>query len=560
MAGVCLLGCYPSDGSSAYPGYTFYASGATAYLVDMNGKSLHTWKASGSAQTCAYLLADGSALFPLNNSSCTSPSHDGAYPSGRFQKISWDGAVLWDYYFCDSTARAGYDVEPMPNGNILVPADSSTLSKVFEIQPTGTNTGQVVWQYTLPTNMTASSTYLNSVSYNPALDQILVDLQEPQRKLVVIDHSSKSNGVIFTNTVATSGRVHAAVWVTKYFLGTSNVLPDSDFSAMRTNNLLVVYNGGTKALEVSMATSNTVKSWTFAYTDHEGSVQRLPNGNTLLSSGNTTTITEMDDSGNTVATITAAGSIDRAYRYGYAFPGVYRLVTNKLIVASSHGSPSPSGTTTNAYGAYVTATVNPADTTANSVQYTNAGWQLSSGKATNGASSGASTNVVLLMTNHFSLTWLWKTNYWLQYATNGSGSVTCTSGASGWNASASVAALTATAPAGTYFVGWSGDTNTCTISGAQLSIPMTQARTITGNFAALPTNLTLQVQAANASDSAFSIGVSNLPAGASGVWLTATSLVAGGWQTSAPFVFPGSYSNWSFPRSSTNTFFRLRLQ
>ena len=100
--------------ATAYPGYTFYASGSKAYLVDMSGKSLHTWTASGGAQTCAYLLADGSALFPIQNSSCTSPAHNGAYPSGRFQKIGWDGTILWDYSFCDSTARAGYDVEPMP--------------------------------------------------------------------------------------------------------------------------------------------------------------------------------------------------------------------------------------------------------------------------------------------------------------------------------------------------------------------------------------------------------------------------------------------------------------
>ena len=274
--------------ATAYPGYTLCASGAKAYLLDMTGKTLHTWTASSSAQTCAYLLADGSALFPIQNTSCTAPQHDGACPSGRFQKISWDGAILWDYKFCDSTARAGYDVEPMPNGNILIPGDSSTVAKVFEVKPTGTNTGQLVWSNTLPSSMTSGQTYINSVSYNPDRDKILVDLQEPQRKLVVIDHS-ESGSVTLTYTVGTSGRVHAAAWVTRYFMGTTNLLPDGDFTAMRTNNLLVVYNGGPSAVEVNLAT-NLVKSFSYSYSDHEGSVQRLPNGNTLVCNGNSTSI------------------------------------------------------------------------------------------------------------------------------------------------------------------------------------------------------------------------------------------------------------------------------
>ena len=329
LAGIGLILLAPATcrAAPACPGYTFFASGSKAYLLDMNSKTAHTWQASGSAQTCAYLLTDGSALFPIQSSSCTAPAHNGAYPSGRFQKISWDGAVTWDYTLCDSTARCGYDVEPMPNGNILVPADASNVSKIFEVQPTGTNSGTVVWTYTLPTNLTGSTTYLNSVSYNPDLDQILVDLQEPQRKLVVINHSG-TGSVAYTYTVASTGRVHAAAWVTKYFIGSTAVPTNADFTAMRTNNLLVVYNDGKKAMEVSLVSNSLVRSYTYAFDSHEGSVQRLPNGNTLVTPGNARTITEIDDSGATVATMTAPGSIDRAYRYGYDYPGVSRLLTN----------------------------------------------------------------------------------------------------------------------------------------------------------------------------------------------------------------------------------------
>jgi hypothetical protein len=323
-----MIAMNSAQSATAYQGYTFFASGATAYLVNMSGTQVHTWKASGTAQTCAYLLEDGSALFPIYNSACTAPQHNGAHPHGRFQKISWDGVITWDYKFCDATARPGYDVEPMPNGNILIPADASAAAKIFEVQPTGATTGDVVWQCALPNSLAAvSGTYINSVSYNPQLDMILVDLQESNRKLVVIDHSVAGGSVVYTYKVGTTGRVHAAAWVHKYFLGTSTVMPDADTTAMRLNNLLVVYNGGDQAVEVNMTTNTRVKALSYTCSDHEGSVQRLPNGNTLVTPGGSKTITELDDNGSIVGTITAPGSIHRAYRYGFAYAGVARLTS-----------------------------------------------------------------------------------------------------------------------------------------------------------------------------------------------------------------------------------------
>jgi hypothetical protein len=545
----------------ACPGYTFCASGATAYLLDMNGKTLHTWTASGSAQTCAYLLSDGSALFPIQNTSCTSPQHNGAYPSGRFQKISWTNTIVWDFYFCDSTARAGYDVEPMPNGNILFPADASGVSKLFEIQPSGTSGGTLVWSNTLPSNLTGGQTYLNSAKYNPALDEIVVDLQDPQRDLVVISHAT--GNVVFTNLVGSSGRVHAANWVSKYFMGTTNLMPDADYAAMRTNNLLVVYNGGTKVVEVSMATSNQVKTFSVAYNDHEGSVQRLPNGNTLVSIGNTTSIIELDTNGNTVATITAPGMIDRAYRYGYAFPGVSRLVTNVLTIVSPHGTFTPSITTTNAYGALVSASVSQYETNAGNALYISTGWTLTGARATNNTASGMATNLVVTMTNNVTLIWLWKTNYWLATATNGYGSLAFSNGAPGWIPSTNSVTLTATASNNWHFSAWSGSTDGCAIASAQITAPMTQARTITGTFAidsAVLAAVRLNINLLRTDGSTLSIGTTNLPLGATASLLCATSLLDSVWQTNASFVATSAATNWTVPATKNNAFYRLQFQ
>ena len=550
-----------ASAASPYPGYTFYASGATAYLVDMTGRTVHTWTASSSAQTCAYLLPDGSALFPINNTACTSPSHNGAWPHGRLQRISWDGVITWDYLFCDSTARAGYDIEPMPNGNVLIPADSSTLAKIFEIQPSGATGGSVVWSCTLPTNITASTTYINSVSYNPDTDKILVDLQDPQHKLAVIDHATGNTE--FTYTVGSSGRVHAAAWVTRYFIGTTNIPAGADFAAMRTNNLLVVYNGGTNATEVSLATSNIVKTFKWsAISLHEGSVQRLPNGNTLLSSGNTTSIAELADDGTIVATIVAKANVERAYRYGYDFAGVSRLITNMLTVVSPAGSPSPSGVTTNANGAFVICSVNSAVTNVADSIFVNTGWSLSGGKATNGATSGTTNNLVICMTNNPTLTWLWKSNFWLATTTNGSGALNYSGGAPGWNPSTNSVTITATADANWHFSGWSGSTNGCAIAGAQITAPMAQARTIAGTFAAdsvAPTEVRLSLDWIPANGT-ISIGATNLSLGATVLLQHATSLPASNWDTDFSFVATSAVTNWTLPVSSSNVFYRLQFQ
>ena len=72
--------------------------------------------------------------------------------------------------------------------------------------------------------------------------------------------------------------------------------------------------------------------------------------------------------------------------------------------------------------------------------------------------------------------------YQLTTATNGSGSVTA---ADGWYASGASTVLTAMAAASWQFSHWSGDTNGCGIADNVITAPMTQARSITANFAAV---------------------------------------------------------------------------
>ncbi len=151
-----------------------------------------------------------------------------------------------------------------------------------------------------------------------------------------------------------------------------------------------------------------------------------------------------------------------------------------LTVASEHGTPSPDvGAHVYNAGTGLTPSCGTAVITNGTTRYSCTGWTMTA----HSPASGSSTSFSMTITNDATLTWLWETNYWLDTATSGSGSVDVDDG---WKASGANVQINATAAFGYSFSGWSGDTNDCTIGGAQITAPMTSARAITASFAVSP--------------------------------------------------------------------------
>lgn len=312
-----------------YPGYTFFSTGKTAYLVNMDKETVHQWAvAEGSVQTSPYLLRDGSVLFPLNKGGFTFKP-GGAHPSGTFQRIGWDGELLWDFQFFGDDFTPSYDIEPMPNGNVLLCAgyqDGRKPGKVFEIRPVGKNGGEVVWECNITEKLGGQvGGYINSISYNADTDQVFVNIQRPGTTLAVIDHSKPGADLLFKWDEGFSGRLHGGSWVTDNYVGTSIKIPGSDAGKMRVGNILTVSNGDNEVVEVDPRTNRKVKTIKYQFSEHQGSVQRLPNGNTLIVSGYSTRIDEVDDDGNVVWSMETPGKISRALRYGMEYPGLSQL-------------------------------------------------------------------------------------------------------------------------------------------------------------------------------------------------------------------------------------------
>ena len=130
------------------------------HLVDGQGVIVHTWP--GLLNISAHMLDDGSLL----RSSRTGLLTNGA--TGSLQQLAFDGTVVWDILIDNPSYLMHHDIEPMPNGNVLVIAwaretvanaisagrDPALVTgtdwlpdAILEIERTGPTSGVVVWAW-----------------------------------------------------------------------------------------------------------------------------------------------------------------------------------------------------------------------------------------------------------------------------------------------------------------------------------------------------------------------------------------------------------------------------
>jgi hypothetical protein len=151
----------------------------------------------------------------------------------------------------------------------------------------------------------------------------------------------------------------------------------------------------------------------------------------------------------------------------------------RLVVAGSpaqYGTPSPQGYGTNVVVVGASITNGVASPVAGGVrtQYVCIGW-TGTGDITN----GAGTNVIFTATTNSTLTWQWRTDYYLDTAAGSHGSVDV---GDGWYTNGSVVTITPTASNGYRFATWSGDVPPSLLTNNPLTVTMSQARTLTANF------------------------------------------------------------------------------
>ena len=239
--------------ANATLGYTLFAPipSNTTYLIDHEGRMIHSWASPGGHQPAlsAYLLPDGDLLRTANTEDTAVGNFSGGGTGGKLERISWDGTLEWSWEYSSTTYISHHDIEPMPNGNILMiaweerteaealqagrnPAIASDSpggqnniwpDHIVEIQPVGNDSATVVWAWYAwdhlvqdydPTkdnygvveehpelininyaggtgNQAGRADWMhcNGIDYNPTLDQIAVSCRG-MHEVFIIDHST----------------------------------------------------------------------------------------------------------------------------------------------------------------------------------------------------------------------------------------------------------------------------------------------------------------------------------------------------------------------------------
>jgi hypothetical protein len=233
------MGLMLNNQGSLDDGYVLFApnSNKATFMINKCGDLVHSWNSNYLPGLSVYFLPDGS-LMRTGYAGNTTFTAGGA--GGVIQQIDWNSNLVWSYTVSNALKCQHHDIKVLPNGNILalvweyktkqeavaVGRDSLLVGpaiwseSVLELQPVGTNSAIVVWEWHIwdhlvqdydnsrPNYGTVSANpqlmninyraatgadwlHFNAIDYNPAFDQILISSRQ-QDEFYIIDHSTTS--------------------------------------------------------------------------------------------------------------------------------------------------------------------------------------------------------------------------------------------------------------------------------------------------------------------------------------------------------------------------------
>jgi hypothetical protein len=236
------VGLFLND-STAFEGYTLFAPMryTTTYLINNEGLLVQSWDSDYRPGQSVYLLENGDLLRTAQVMG--NPTFSGGGGGGRVQEFDWEGYLIWEFEYSSVQYMHHHDIEPLPNGNVLMIAweyksyaealaagrDPNLLpdgelwpDHIIEVEPTGATSGDTVWEWHVwdhliqdydPTKANfgvvadhpelidinyvhsgpgagkADWNHINSVNYIAGYDQIILSVHSFD-EIWVIDHST----------------------------------------------------------------------------------------------------------------------------------------------------------------------------------------------------------------------------------------------------------------------------------------------------------------------------------------------------------------------------------
>jgi hypothetical protein len=222
--------------SAAFAGYTLFAPMTynITYLINNEGRLVHSWPSAYRPGQSVYLLENSQLLHTAN---MDNPRFRSGGRGGRIELIDWDGSLTWAFDYSSDLYCQHHDVEPLPNGNILILAweyktrpeavaagrNPALLSQnslwpehILEKDP---ETDSIVWEWHVWDHLIqdfnparqnygvvrdhpelidlnfigvgpgADWNHANTVTYNAGLDQVMLSVRHFS-EIWVIDHST----------------------------------------------------------------------------------------------------------------------------------------------------------------------------------------------------------------------------------------------------------------------------------------------------------------------------------------------------------------------------------
>ena len=140
-----------------------------------------------------------------------------------------------------------------------------------------------------------------------------------------------------------------------------------------------------------------------------------PSGTVYVGQGSNQSFTITPNANYSIASVSVDGTAvgtPSSYTFtnvttAHTIQAAFALSPLALTVSSPQGAPSPGGVTANPYGTLINAYV-ASPIVNGTTQYVASGWT-----GTGSVSSGTGTNISFNLTNNTVLTWLWRTNVWV---------------------------------------------------------------------------------------------------------------------------------------------------
>ncbi len=253
---VILRISYSQD---VFQGYTLFtpqiglsgSADVTSYLMDNDYNIIQSWEHSNAPASMPYLIPGDESgwentllIYPYR---VDNPTMESGGVGGAVQCLTWDGTLVWEYELSNSNYQHHHDVEPLPNGNVLMiawekktsteayamgreeidnPLNQIWSEAIFEIQPDGNGSAEVVWEWHLwdhliqdfdpelpgygvisdhpelfninngdagtpsgPGTANGDWIHINTISYHEEWDQIVLSSRF-QSEIFVIDHGT----------------------------------------------------------------------------------------------------------------------------------------------------------------------------------------------------------------------------------------------------------------------------------------------------------------------------------------------------------------------------------